>query len=71
MNCIRLPLEGAVNTRDLGGYVTNDNMITKFKTFIRSSRLTDLTEKDNNFLKKYGVTDVIDLRGINTSNICK
>jgi len=64
MNCIRLPLDGAVNARDLGGYVTNDNMITKFKTFIRSSRLTDLTEKDNAFLKKYGITDIIDLRGV-------
>lgn len=64
MNCIRLPLEGPTNTRDLGGYVTKDNMITRFKTFIRSSRLTDLTTKDNDFLKKYGVTDVIDLRGV-------
>ena len=64
MNCIRLPLEGAVNARDLGGYVTKDNMITKFKTFVRCSRLTDLTYRDNEFLKKYGITDIIDLRGV-------
>ena len=63
MNCIRLPLEGAPNVRDLGGICTKDNKITKFHTFIRGSRLTDLTSKDNEFLKKYQITDIIDLRG--------
>ena len=63
MNCIRLPLEGAPNVRDLGGIYTRDNQITKFHTFIRGSKLTYLTLKDNEFLKKYNVTDIIDLRG--------
>ncbi len=64
MNCVRLPLEGVKNARDLGGYCTKDGKITKFKTFVRSSRLTDLTDEDNDFLKKYGITDIIDLRGV-------
>lgn len=64
MNCIRLPLKYVKNARDLGGYCTKDNKITKFKTFVRSSRLTDLTKEDNEFLKKYGITDIIDLRGV-------
>lgn len=63
MSYIRLPLEGVPNARELGGYPTQDNKITKRKVFIRSSRLTDLTAKDNDFLKEYGVTDIIDLRG--------
>lgn len=63
MSYIRLPLEGAPNVRELGGYPTLDGKVTKHKVFIRGSRLTDLTSKDNNFLKDYGVTDIIDLRG--------
>lgn len=63
MNFVRLPLEGVSNSRELGGYFTTDAKVTKFHVFIRSSRLTDLTEKDNNFLKQYGITDIIDLRG--------
>ena len=60
---VRLPLEGTLNTRDLGGYPTKDNKVTKFHVFIRSDRLTDITDKDSKFLKNYGITDIIDLRG--------
>lgn len=63
MNIVRLPLEGAVNVRELGGYVTKDNKVTKHKVFLRSARLTEITENDNELLKNYGVTDIIDLRG--------
>ena len=66
MEYIRLPLNGTQNTRDLGGYPTKDNRVTKFHVFIRSDRLTNLTEIDNDFLKNYGVTDIIDLRGNTT-----
>lgn len=64
MNYVRLPLDGAENTRDLGGYPTLDNKVTKFHVYVRSSRLTNITDKDNNFLKDYGITDIIDLRGV-------
>lgn len=63
MNYVRLPLEGAENTRELGGYPTKTGKCTNFHVYIRSSKLTDLTKKDNEFLKEYGVTDIIDLRG--------
>jgi len=59
----RLPLKGTVNTRELGGYPTNDGRVTKYHVFLRSDGLTNLTQKDNMFLKEYGITDIIDLRG--------
>lgn len=63
MNYIRLPLEGAKNVRDLGGYATKNGRITKFHVFIRSNRLKNITDADNEFLKNYNITDIIDLRG--------
>lgn len=29
----RLPLKGTVNTRELGGYPTNDGRVTKYHVF--------------------------------------
>lgn len=66
MNYVRLPLEGVENARELGGYPTKDKKVTKFHVFVRSSRLTNLTKEDNEFLKEYGITDIIDLRGNTT-----
>ena len=34
-----LPIEGAYNIRDLGGYPTSDHKHVKWKTFIRSGDL--------------------------------
>lgn len=65
---IRLPLDGSDNVRDLGGYVGEDNQVGKFGVFIRSNELCYLTEKDNKFLKEYGITSIIDLRSIESSN---
>lgn len=69
MDCVRIPLEGAKNVRDLGGIYTKENKITQFHIFIRGSRLTNLTKKDNEILRKYQITDIIDLRG--STNIQK
>lgn len=63
MEFIRLPLEGTKNTRDLGGYPTKDKKVTKFNTFIRSDSLKNITDDDNEFLRKYGIKDIIDFRG--------
>ncbi|MBR3511386.1 MAG: tyrosine-protein phosphatase [Clostridia bacterium] len=61
---VRLPLEGAENVRELGGYPTNDGKVTKFGVFLRGSYLSSLTKNDNDFLYNYGdgVRTVIDLR---------
>ena len=53
---IRLPLEGADNTRDLGGYVGENSKVGKFGVFLRSNSLCFLTQNDNEYLKNYGVT---------------
>ena len=65
---IRLPLEGADNTRDLGGYVGENSKVGKFGVFLRSNSLCFLTQNDNEYLKNYGVTTIIDLRSKETSN---
>ena len=58
----RLPLEGAVNARELGGYPTADGGRTAYHAFVRSDELTYLTEDDADFLLNYGVSLVVDLR---------
>lgn len=63
MEFVRLPLEGANNARELGGYPTLDGKVTRFKVFVRANRLKNITKKDNEFLKKYGITDILDFRG--------
>lgn len=47
----RIPLEGTINTRDLGGYVANDGRRIKYKRIIRTDALYNLTDKDIAFLK--------------------
>lgn len=59
----RLPLEGTVNTRDLGGLPAAGGRPTRYHRFLRSDELADLTEADREFLYGYGVRTVIDLRG--------
>lgn len=61
---IRLPLEGTVNTRDLGGYPTKEGHSTKWHVFLRSDDLVLLSEKDQQFLWDYGLRTVIDLRSL-------
>lgn len=63
MNYIRLPLEKIDNCRDLGGYPTIYGKVTSWNKFVRSANLNSASKKDIDFLKKYGVTTIIDLRG--------
>lgn len=46
----RIQLEGVWNTRDLGGYQTQDNRQIKYKKLIRSGTLANLTEQDKKVL---------------------
>lgn len=57
-----LPLEGAYNVRDLGGYKTKDNKYTKWRTIIRSGDLKDLTEEDLKHLCEIPLRTDIDFR---------
>ncbi len=58
----RLPLEGAPNFRDLGGYRTADGRRLRWGTIYRSGQLSDLTEADYEYLSKLGIRLVCDFR---------
>jgi protein-tyrosine phosphatase len=57
-----LPLVGAYNFRDLGGYPTSDGRITRWGQLFRSDTLHELTEADLQTLRDIGLASVIDLR---------
>lgn len=58
----RLPLSGVVNVRDLGGFITLENYVTKYKELVRCESSSELTEDDLFFLKEYGISMVLDFR---------
>ena len=58
-----IPLEGAENVRDLGGYIGTDGKAVNFNVFIRSAKLNTLTDADQKILfEEVGVDCIIDLR---------
>lgn len=57
-----LPLKGTCNTRDLGGYPTQDGSRTRWGFALRSDSLHGIEEADFTYLKEYGIKTVIDLR---------
>ncbi len=63
MSIIRLPLEGTSNTRDIGGYVAENNKFFKWKKILRSDCMSKITENDKGYLiNKYKLKKIIDLR---------
>lgn len=58
----RLPLYGAQNVRDLGGYPTINGGRTRYRRFLRADGLGRLSAWDVRYLHSYGVRAVIDLR---------
>lgn len=58
----RILLKGAKNMRDLGGYSIDLKNTTKFNVFIRSDNIVEVNEDEIEYLKKLGITTVIDLR---------
>ncbi len=58
----RVPLEGAFNFRDLGGYGTMDGHRIKWSRIYRSDTLARLTKRDRITLKQIGIKLVCDLR---------
>ncbi|WP_454852070.1 tyrosine-protein phosphatase [Rhizobium binxianense] len=57
-----IPLEGAYNVRDLGGYATRTQATTRWRSLLRGDGLHELSEADIEKLLQVGVTTVIDLR---------
>jgi len=57
-----LPLVGAYNFRDLGGYPTTDSRRTRWGRLFRSDTLNELTEEDVATLRAMGLATVVDLR---------
>jgi protein-tyrosine phosphatase len=57
-----LPLEGAYNVRDLGGYTTQDGKTIKWRTVLRSGDLNHLTDSDLKYLAEIPLKTTIDFR---------
>lgn len=62
MDWVRLPLEGAHNVRELGGYPVSGGGQTRYHRFLRADNLSEITQADAQFLYDYGVRLVLDLR---------
>lgn len=58
----RLPLEGASNFRDLGGYPAAGGKHVKWGVIYQSNHLTDLTTADYRYLEALGIHLVCDFR---------
>lgn len=58
----RLPLEGAKNFRDLGGYRTSDGSYVRWGLVYRSGHLVHLTARDSEYLSTLGIHLVCDVR---------
>lgn len=58
----RLPVEGANNFRDLGGYPVAGGRITQWGLVYRSDALSDLTTDDQRYLQRLGLNRIVDLR---------
>jgi protein-tyrosine phosphatase len=59
-----LPLQGASNFRDLGGYAGHGGRSVRWRRLFRSERLTLLTPADHAQLDALGLARVIDFRGV-------
>lgn len=57
-----LPIKGAYNMRDLGGYPTADGKQTKWRLLLRSGDLNELTDADLNYLANLPLRTDIDFR---------
>lgn len=60
----RVPLSGADNFRDVGGYAAKDGRRVKWGVLYRSDDLADLSSKDLEMLAELGLRRVFDLRSV-------
>jgi protein-tyrosine phosphatase len=59
-----IKLDGALNTRDFGGYRTGDGRTIKRGRLYRSSELSYLSDRDVKVIADLGITTVVDFRGL-------
>ena len=64
-----IPLEGASNFRDFGGYRTTDGRTVAWRRLFRSDRLSELTAADFERLSVHGIRLVYDLRRDSESTV--
>ena len=57
-----VPLEGALNFRDLGGYAAADGRQVRWGRVFRSDKLSELTDADQRYLAGLGIRLVCDYR---------
>lgn len=57
-----IALQGALNFRDFGGYLTADGRRLRWRRLFRSDRLSALTTEDYGVLDEFGIQVVCDLR---------
>ena len=63
----RIPLDGAVNFRDQGGYPTDSGMVVRWRRIFRSDSPQTLTESDVKMITEtLGIKSVVDLRSSNS-----
>jgi len=58
----RLPLDGAQNARDLGGYVNEQGRAVRWGVLYRSDALADLSDDDVAYLARLRLRQVVDFR---------
>ncbi|HEV2479285.1 MAG TPA: tyrosine-protein phosphatase [Puia sp.] len=63
----RVPLQGTINFRDLGGYVTADGHHVKWHVLYRSADISKLTPADLDTLNARRIVYDVDLRGVQES----
>src|SRR5688572_28689979 len=56
----RLPVAGAANLRDLGGYATRDGRALRWGVLYRSDALADLDDEDVAYLARLKLRRVVD-----------
>ena len=57
-----VPVEGAYNFRDIGGYETSDGRTVKWGRVYRSGKLNNLTDNDRSLMGERGIRLVCDFR---------
>ena len=58
----KILFDGTSNTRELGGYKTEDGRSLKWGVLYRSDKLSELTDADQKYLLQLGIKRVIDFR---------